>query len=216
MNARDMNPADTEHRLIAILRGITPYETEAVVRVLLQAGLRAIEIPMNSPEPIQSIEIAVRTAERFADQECRIGAGTVLTTDEVKRVESVGGNLIVSPNVNSQVIAAARAAGCLSIPGVFTPTEAHLALESGADGLKFFPAALLGAAGIRAMRAILPDTTRLYAVGGIGREDFAAYCQAGVTGFGLGSSLYRPGDGPDQIRARAGEIIAAFAAARTT
>lgn len=208
--------SDTEHRLIAILRGITPPETEAVVGVLLEAGFRAIEIPLNSPEPIQSIEIAVRTAERFAAGECRIGAGTVLTAAEVGRVESVGGNLIVSPNVNHQVIAAARAAGCYSLPGVFTPTEAHLALESGADGLKFFPAALLGAAGIRAIRAILPDAPRIYAVGGIGREDFAEYCQAGVTGFGLGSNLYQPGDGPDQIRARAGEIIAAFGAARNT
>ena len=207
---------DTEHRLIAILRGITPPETEAVVRVLLESGLRAIEIPMNSPEPIQSIEIAVRTAERLKAEECRIGAGTVLTPAEVGRVESVGGNLIVSPNVNPQVIAAARAAGCLNLPGVFTPTEAHLALESGAGDLKFFPAALLQPAGIRAIRAILPDHPRLYAVGGIGREDFAAYCQAGVTGFGLGTSLYRPGDGPDQIRPRAGEIIAAFEAARNT
>lgn len=213
MSATDI---DTEHRLIAILRGITPPETEAVVRVLLQAGFRAIEIPLNSPEPIQSIEIAVRTAERFAAGECRIGAGTVLAAAEVGRVESAGGNLIVSPNVNPKVISAARAAGCYSLPGVFTPTEAHLALESGADGLKFFPAAQLGSAGIQAIRAVLPDTTRLYAVGGIGREDFAEYCRAGVTGFGLGSSLYRPGDAHEPIRARAGDIIAAFDAARNT
>ena len=207
---------DTEHRLIAILRGITPAETEAAVQTLLDTGFRAIEIPLNSPEPIASVEIAVRAAAQFAAGACWIGAGTVLTPAEVNLVKSAGGNLIVSPNADPEVISAAQAAGMRCYPGVFTPTEALLALKAGADGLKFFPAALLGASGIRAVRAVLPDDTQMYAVGGVEAPDFAGYLQAGVNGFGLGTSLYRPGVSPNQIRNRALEIVAAFQAALQT
>lgn len=202
---------DRDFRLVAILRGIRTAETEAVVTALIESGFRAIEIPLNSPDPMNSIAAAVRCAERLAPGECRIGAGTVLTPQEVAEVKAAGGTLIVSPDANPEVIRAARGAGMVCLPGVFTPTEAHAALRAGASGLKFFPASQLGAAGIKAIRAILPQGTEIYAVGGVGPADFDEYLAAGVRGFGLGSNLYKPGASAEDVRAKAQEAISAMA-----
>lgn len=210
MNGSDRWAA-TQPKLIAILRGITTAEVPAIVECLLETGFRAIEIPLNSPDPIPSIAAAVVSAEAAFPGACLIGAGTVLTTDDVAAVASVGGNLIVSPNVNPDIIRATVEAGMVSLPGVFTPTEAHLALASGASGLKFFPAFLLGADGIKAVRTILPPDTAICAVGGVTPTDFAAYHAAGVNGFGLGSDLYRPGKSVAEVRHRAEAAIRAFA-----
>lgn len=203
MNART---ADLKRRLVAILRGVKPQETADCVAVLVEAGFEAIEIPLNSPDPFRSIEIAVENAPST----CLIGAGTVLTTADVDRLHDAGGRLMVSPNVDRQVIERAVGYGMVTLPGVFTATEALLALKAGASGLKFFPASVLGPGGISAIRAILPEATDLYAVGGVDAPDFAAYGKAGCTGFGLGSSLYKPGDDAETLSARAARMISAY------
>ena len=192
--------------LIAILRGLKPNETEDVVGALIEAGFTAIEIPLNSPEPFRSIEIAVK----MAPEGCLIGAGTVLTVADVERLADVGGRLMVSPNVGPDVIAAAAARGMVTMPGVFTPTEALAAARAGATGLKFFPASVLGPSGIQAIRAILPPELEIAAVGGVSDRNFADYAAIGIRSFGLGSSLYKPGmDGPE-VRARAEATIEAY------
>lgn len=199
-----------ERKLVAILRGIRPDEVEEIVTGLIEAGFRAIEIPLNSPAPFNSIERAVQVANATAPGLCMIGAGTVLTVDEQHSVKAAGGNLIVSPNANPDVIKAAATAGMTCLPGVFTPTEAHMALASGAHGLKFFPASLLGPQGIAAIKVILPEGTQLCAVGGIEPRHFATYSTAGVQGFGLGSCLYKPGKTVADIMASARAAIAAY------
>ncbi len=204
---------DRDFRLVAILRGIRTAETEGIVTALIEEGFRAIEIPLNSPDPMNSIAAAVRCAERLAPGQCRIGAGTVLSRQDVAGVKAAGGNLIVSPDANPEVIGAARDAGMVCLPGVFTPTEAHAALRAGASGLKFFPASLLGAAGIKAIATILPQGTEIYAVGGVGPDDFADYLAAGVRGFGLGSNLYKPGATAEEVRGKAQQAIRAMARA---
>jgi 2-dehydro-3-deoxyphosphogalactonate aldolase len=181
-----------------------------MVAALIEAGFRAIEIPLNSPEPFESIEIAVRTAETLLPGECLIGAGTVLSAQEALRVKDCGGNLIVSPNTDTEVISTTVSAGMISMPGVFTATEAHLALTAGAAALKFFPASVLGAEGIRAIKAILPKDTELYAVGGIGPEDFGDYMAAGIQGFGLGSGLYKPGNGVEEVTRTASAAVMSY------
>ncbi|MEL7099400.1 MAG: 2-dehydro-3-deoxy-6-phosphogalactonate aldolase [Pseudomonadota bacterium] len=195
-------------KLIAILRGVRPDEVGAIADVLLQAGFPAVEVPLNSPDPFTSIEIAVRRTEGMSAR--LIGAGTVLDAEDVARVASAGGNLIVSPNMDPSVVAAARQRGMACFPGVFTPTEAHAAIRAGATGLKFFPASQLGPAGIKAIRATLPPETSICAVGGVGPKDFAAYRAAGVEGFGLGSSLYAPGATADTVKAAAIASINAY------
>lgn len=194
---------------IAILRGIRPDEAEAVVGALIEEGFEAIEIPLNSPDPFVSIE----KAAKLACGDCWIGAGTVLEPDDVDRLADVGGRLMVSPNVLPDVIARASAHGMVTMPGVFTATEALLAVRSGASGLKFFPASVLGASGIKAIRAVLPDDIEIGAVGGVSEKDFADYAAAGVRTFGLGSSLYAPGASADDVRHKAKAIIAAYDAA---
>ena len=194
---------DTNHRLIAVLRGIRPSETEEMITTLIDAGFRAMEITMNSPEPLESIKIAIDVVNRLAPDECLIGAGTVLRMDQVEQVHALGGNLIVSPDANADVIARTAELGMHSYPGVFSPTEAFLALRSGATGLKFFPASGLGADTIKGIRAVLPTQTRVFAVGGVGPEDFAEYAAAGVDGFGLGSNLYKAGRSASQVGERA-------------
>lgn len=198
------------HRpLIAILRGIRPEEAEAMLEVLIGAGMGLIEVPLNSPEPFASIAaMAKKSAGR-----ARVGAGTVLTPDEVARVKAAGGQIIVSPNRDDAVIRASKAAGLDSYPGVFTATEALGALAAGADALKFFPADVLGAAGIRAISAILPKGTPLLAVGGVDAGNIAAWLQAGIAGFGIGSSLYKPGMGASEVGDRARAMVAAYDAA---
>lgn len=198
-----MTATDQDKRLVAILRGITPDEVEPLVGGLMQSGFEAIEIPLNSPTPFESISRAVALSAEYGGADRLIGAGTVLTADDVERVRDCGGNLIVSPNVDRQVISRAVALGMRVMPGVMTPTEALAAIDAGARDLKFFPASLLGPDGIKAIRAVLPDDVRIYAVGGVGADDFAAYSAAGVYGFGLGSSLFRPGDGAEKVRTAA-------------
>ena len=185
--------------LIAILRGLKPEEAEGVVSVLIERGMTAIEIPLNSPDPFRSIEIAAKMAPR----EILIGAGTVLTVEAVARLHDVGGRLMVSPNVDTEVIAAARERGMVTLPGVFTATEALLAAKAGASGLKFFPASVLRASGISAIRAVLPAETMIAAVGGVSEKNFAEYTKAGIHAFGMGSSLYKPGMTAAEVGARA-------------
>ncbi|WGD29565.1 2-dehydro-3-deoxy-6-phosphogalactonate aldolase [Ancylobacter sp. WKF20] len=195
--------------LVAILRGLKPEETEAIVGALIEEGLEAIEIPLNSPDPFRSIE----RAAKLAPAGVLIGAGTVLETAEVDRLHDTGGRLMVSPNVDPAVIARAAGYGMVTMPGVLTPTEALAAVKAGASGLKFFPANHLGPSIIQAITVVLPPGTVVGAVGGVGEAEFAAYGAAGIRTFGLGSSLYRPGASASEVRAKARAIIAAYDAA---
>ena len=194
--------------LIAILRGITPAEAPGIAAALIDCGITTIEVPLNSPDPIDSIAAMVRD---FGDQ-ALIGAGTVLRTDQVDQVADVGGGLIVSPNCNPTVITRTKQRGMQSWPGVFTPTEAFAALDAGADGLKLFPGAMAGPAGLAALRAVLPEDTPVYAVGGAGPDNFGNWIAASADGFGIGSALYTPGLSVQDVRERAKRIIAAYEA----
>ncbi len=201
----------TERNLIAILRGLTPQEALPVMDVLLKAGITRIEVPMNSPDPLVSIGAMVREGGDSA----MIGAGTVLNVADVQAVSDVGGSLIVSPNCDPGVIAKSRALGMQSWPGVMTPTECFAALQAGASGLKLFPASLIGPDGLKAIRAVLPKGTQVYAVGGAGPANFADWRRAGCDGFGIGTALYTPGLGLAEIAARAANIVAAYDGAAT-
>jgi 2-dehydro-3-deoxyphosphogalactonate aldolase len=196
----------TRRRLIAILRGIAPSEAVDVARVLVEAGIAMIEVPLNSPEPL--VSIASAAAALGAD--AMIGAGTVLDAAEVDAVADHGGMFIVSPDANPQVIARTLARGLESYPGVFTPTEAFAAIRAGATGLKFFPAEVLGTGGIRAMKAVLPPAVPLYAVGGANPDNFAQYLAAGCAGFGLGTYIYKPGMSAGMVAERARLAVAAY------
>lgn len=192
--------------LVAILRGLTPDDCEAIVTGLIEAGFEAIEIPLNSPAPFRSIEMATR----LAPDGVLIGAGTVLDAASVDRLADVGGRLLVSPNVDAAVLTRAGEKALVTMPGVFTATEALAAARLGASALKFFPANVLGPAGITAIRAVLPADLPIGAVGGVSEKGFTAYANAGIRTFGLGSSLFRPGDDAATVRARADRTIAAY------
>jgi 2-dehydro-3-deoxyphosphogalactonate aldolase len=192
--------------LVAILRGVTPDEVEAIAGVLAQEKFEAIEVPLNSPDALRSIEIV---AKAFG-KDVLVGAGTVLSPEDCQRVADAGGRLMVSPNVDPAVIARAQACGMVSLPGVFTPTEALLALRCGASALKFFPAGALGASGISAIKAILPKDAVVGAVGGVSELTFSDFARVGVRLFGLGTSLYRPGDVAEEVRNKAQLAVKAY------
>ena len=196
--------------LIAILRGVAPDEVVAIGEALVDAGFHLIEVPLNSPQPLESV---ARLADALA-RRALVGAGTVLRASEVAAVQAAGGAMIVSPNANRDVIDASARAGLVSLPGVATPSEAFAALDAGATALKLFPAEGSSPAALKAMRAVLPAGVRVLPVGGITPESLAKWMQAGAAGFGLGSALYTPGLTPDAVAARARNFIAALDAAR--
>lgn len=192
--------------IVAILRGIRPEETLAVVGALIEEGLEAIEIPLNSPDAFTSIKLA---CDAYGDK-ALIGAGTVLNTDAVDRLHAAGGRLLVSPNVVPSVLQRAASYGMVTMPGVYTATEAFLALDSGASALKFFPADALGLKGIAGIRVVLPSDTVVGAVGGVSHENIGEYAAVGVSSFGLGSSLYKTGDDAETVRRKARLTIEAY------
>lgn len=192
--------------LVAILRGLKPAEAPAIGEVLVAAGFRLIEVPLNSPQPLDSIALL---RKRFPD--AVIGAGTVLNATEVRDVASAGGELVVAPNFDPAVVEETVRLGLASLPGILTPTEAFAALKTGAHGLKLFPAELASPSVVKALLAVLPKGTPLIPVGGIEAENMAAWRAAGAAGFGLGSSLYKPGDDVATVEAKAAAILAAWA-----
>lgn len=192
--------------LIAILRGIRPDEAETIGAVLYAAGFRVIEVPLNSPEPLESI----RLLRSSLPADCVVGAGTVLSPAQVQQVKDAGGQLIVMPHSDPAVIAAATAAGLASAPGVATVTEAFAALAAGADILKMFPAEQLGPAVVKAWRAVIPTSVSLAPVGGITPLNLKSFTDAGASGFGLGSALYKPGMSAEQVKQNAIDFINAW------
>jgi 2-dehydro-3-deoxyphosphogalactonate aldolase len=196
-----------DHRhIIAILRGITPDEILPVTASLIEAGITMIEVPLTSPEALRSISLA---SENHAES-AMIGAGTVLVEADVEAVAAAGGTFIVSPDTNTEVIAATVKKGFKSYPGVFTPTDAFRAIRAGATGLKFFPAEVLGPKGIKAIKAVLPPLIPLYAVGGANPDNFDEFFAAGCVGFGLGTYIYKPGYAVADISERARRAVAAY------
>lgn len=192
--------------IVAILRGITPAEAEGHCAALIEAGITKIEVPLNSPDPMTSIETMVRSFGADAV----IGAGTVLRPQEVDQLAGIGARLVVSPNMNPEVIKATVAKGMLSYPGVMTPTECFAALDAGATGLKIFPGSLLGPEGLKAVRAVLPKGTEVLAVGGAGPENFDTWIAAGADGFGIGSAIYKAGDDLATLTQKAQAIVTAY------
>ena len=193
-------------QIIAILRGVAPAEVIDVTRTLVAAGITLIEVPLNSPEPLKSIALLAKAFAGTAE----VGAGTVLSVEDVEAVKAAGGQLVVSPDTNEAVIARTRALGMASYPGVFTPSDAFRAIRAGATGLKFFPAEVLGSKGIKAMKAVLPKSVPLYAVGGANPDNFREYFDAGCAGFGLGSYIFKPGMPLSEIESRARAAVAAY------
>jgi 2-dehydro-3-deoxyphosphogalactonate aldolase len=189
--------------VVAILRGVTPAEIEGVAEAIIAAGVTLIEVPLNSPDPFKSIELM---AQRFAGRAI-IGAGTVLSVANVQRCKDAGSQIIVSPNMRADVIAASVAAGMLSAPGCLTPTEAFAALDAGAHAVKLFPGEMVSPAAVKAMRAVLPKTATVLVVGGVTVDNAAAFRAAGADGFGVGGSIYRIGTTAEE----AGRNAAAFA-----
>ena len=202
--------ANTALPLVAILRGIRPDEAEAAAHCLFDAGFRLIEVPLNSPEPFVSIA-AIR---RAVPADALVGAGTVLSIDYVRQVKDCGGELIVMPHADVAVIRAAKDAGLICTPGVVTPTEAFAALAAGADALKLFPAELVTPLVLKALRVVLPKGTCLLPVGGIAPDNMQPYVDAGATGFGLGSALYKPGMSAEDVARTARRFVEGWARLR--
>jgi 2-dehydro-3-deoxyphosphogalactonate aldolase len=181
--------------IVAILRGVKPDEIDGIGDALIEAGVTIIEVPLNSPQPFESIK---RLAARHAHH-ALIGAGTVLQAGDVARVKDAGGQLVVAPNFDADVVHATKAAGLVSLPGVMTPSEGFAALKAGAEGLKLFPAEIIPPAVFKAWRAVFPPDTPLLAVGGVGVGNIRSYAEAGASGYGIGSALYKPGRSPAEI-----------------
>ncbi|MFL5333117.1 MAG: 2-dehydro-3-deoxy-6-phosphogalactonate aldolase [Geminicoccaceae bacterium] len=198
--------AMAELPLLAILRGLRPVEAVAIGAVLIEAGFRILEVPLNSPDPFVSIRAL---ADRFGD-EALVGAGTVIDAGDVARLHRAGGRMVVTPHTDARVIGAAKAAGMACLPGAATPSESFAALRAGADALKLFPAETLGTASLKAWRAVLPAGVALLPVGGITPESMATWRTAGAAGFGLGSALYRAGDTPAKVAAAATQFVEAW------
>lgn len=196
--------------LVAILRGLEPERAVAIAQVLIDAGIELIEVPMNSPEPLRSIAAII---EAF-DARAMVGAGTVMSVNTVDDLAKLGASLVVAPNCDDRIIARADALGMLALPGVMTPTEMFAAIESGAAGLKIFPAELFTPAAVKAVRAVLPPGLPIFVVGGVNAGNMADYLTAGAAGFGLGSALFKPGKAVEEVAADAREIVAAFRAAQ--
>ena len=205
-----MSPQETldhflgECPLVGIIRGVTPADAEATAEAIYEAGIRIIEVPLNSPDPLRSIETIAR---RFGDQ-ALVGAGTVLDPADVGRVKEAGGRLIVSPDTNMEVIAAAAGAGLVSCPGYFTPSEAFAAIQAGAHGLKLFPAEGASPAFLKAQKAVLPRQIPVIVVGGVKPDNMRPWLDAGATGFGLGSGLYKPGQSAAEAADKARAYVA--------
>lgn len=187
--------------LVAILRGIRPQESKDIGHALFDAGVRDIEVPLNSPTPFDTISMLIKALPK-----ARIGAGTVLSTAAVRQLADVGGKFVVSPDANPEVIEATLSAGMGSMPGVFTATEAFSAIRAGATDLKLFPASVMGPGGVSALRAVLPREINLWAVGGVDVSNLDVWRAAGCAGFGVGGAIYKPGDGPNKV----GEAARAF------
>lgn len=192
--------------LIAILRGLTPDEAVAVGEAIVATGFRCLEVPLNSPDPLESI----RRLREALDGRALVGAGTVLTVAAAREVAQAGGQLIISPNTNTDVIRETKALGLLSLPGFFTPSEAFAALDAGADALKLFPAEVAGTKGLKAVRAVLPATTRVYPVGGVDPDSMSQWLAAGASGFGIGSAVFKPGQSPEQVGRNAAAFVSAW------
>jgi 2-dehydro-3-deoxyphosphogalactonate aldolase len=195
----------TQCPLIAILRGVTPDEVTAVGEALARERIVIVEVPLNSPQPVDSIG---RLARAFGDR-LLIGAGTVMTTAQVSEIAAAGGKLVVTPHADATIVRAAKQQGLLTVPGCFTPTEALAMLAAGADALKLFPAEAASPAVLRALRAVLPSGTALLPVGGIDAANIAGWQEAGAAGFGIGSAIYRPGDSPATVAAKARGLVSA-------
>jgi len=195
--------------LVAILRGLTPERSAEVGTAIFDAGIRVIEVPLNSPQPFAS----VRALSLQFGHRCLCGAGTVLTTDDVQRTFDAGGRLIVAPNCDAEVIASAIALGMIVMPGIATATEAFAAIHAGATHLKLFPASTYGARHLKSLREVLPPAARILPVGGIGADDIAEWLQAGAAGFGFGSELFRPEYSIDEISQRASRVVERYRAA---
>lgn len=199
-----MNPGPSG--VVAILRGVTPAEVLDVAEALLRGGVRVIEVPLNSPEPLCSIG---RLAQALGDR-ALVGAGTVLTAADADRVADAGARLVLAPNFDAAVVRQARARGLIAVPGVATPSEGFAALAAGADALKLFPAEMLGPAVLKAWRAVFPPGTAMWPVGGVGLHNLGAYKAAGAAGAGIGSSLYGPGVALDELERRARALVQAW------
>ena len=196
----------SDRKLIAILRGVEPSEVIEIGEALVEGGINWIEVPLNSPDPYKSIESLVKKLEAVA----QIGAGTVISVDEVNSVLQSGGKFVVSPNCNRVVIESTKSAGLKSCPGIFTPTEAFDAISAGADILKLFPASILGLEGINAIKAVLPSDVQIFAVGGVDTRNMEEYFKSGISGLGLGSSLYSRGDNASLVLERAKQFSAIY------
>ena len=192
--------------LIAILRGVKPEEVVAIGAALEREGIAIVEVPLNSPRPVESIALLARAfGERLL-----IGAGTVMTTAQVAEIAAAGGRLIVTPHADAAIVRVAKQLGLLAVPGFFTPAEAFAMLGAGADGLKLFPAEAASPAVLRALRAVLPPGTAVLPVGGIDASNMAGWRGAGAAGFGIGSAIYRPGDSPETVAAKARGLVSAL------